>query len=124
MISGFRAQISTEALFAVVIVLIMVLVISVFASWKSSESSDLFNSFSEKAECEKISSIIYSLSNSSAKPSVVFDLDLNASVLNEFVYVGEYYCDFLGSASDANISSGTWNASKNSQGVVVFAKVA
>jgi uncharacterized protein (UPF0333 family) len=117
---GVKAQVSIEMIFAIIIVLLIGVVVGVFALERNNESAGLSESFSSKAECEKLSSIIYSLNVSEAKASVVFSIDSNALISNGLITVGNYYCDFLGNAQDSNLSAGTFKALKNSQGVVVF----
>ena len=119
---GVKAQVSVEMIFAIIIVLLIGVVVSVFALERNNESAGLFENFSSKADCEKISSIIYSLNVSEAKAGIVFSIGSNALVSDGLISVGNYYCDFLGNAQDSNLSAGTFKASKNKQGVVVFEK--
>ena len=119
-----KAQVSTEVVVAVAVVLLTAVVISVFASQRSSDVFQLSEIAASKNSCERLSSIIYSVSNSNAKARVVFDLDANASIFNGLIGVGEYYCSFLGTVQDSNLSAGRFEALKNSQGVVIFEKIA
>ena len=118
--NALRAQISTEALVAVVIILLLAVVISIFALQESNEAALLSESALSKQCCENLASIIYLLSNSNAKPSIVFELDANALISSGTISIGSYYCDFLGNAQSIALHSGSVKAFKNFQGVVVF----
>ena len=119
-----RAQISMEAVVGVVVILLVAVVVSVFSLQRSQEASLFSQNSVSSSECEKLSSIIYILSSSGAKPSLVFSLDANALVDSSgLITVGEYYCDFLGSAATASLKVGSVKAFKNSEGVVSFEQV-
>ena len=118
-----RGQLSTEALLAVVIVLLLAVVVSAFALQENNEAALLSSNAISKESCEKLSSIIYHVSNSNAKASIVFDLDANALISAGTITVGSYYCDFLGNAQGSSLNAGRLRAFKNSQGGVAFEQV-
>lgn len=115
-----RGQLSTEALFAVIIILLLAVVVSAFALQENNEAVLLSGNAVSKESCEKLASIIYHISNSNAKASIVFDLESNASISASTITVGSYYCEFLGNAQGSSLNAGKLRAFKNSQGVVVF----
>ncbi len=118
------AQISMEAVFAVAIVLFVAVIVSLFVLQENKEAALLSENTVSKEACEKLASVIYLLSNSNAKSSIVFELDSNASVSDGIITIGSgYYCDFLGVAEPSSLVSGTFRAFKNSGGVVVFERV-
>ena len=120
-----RAQVSVETAFAVAAVLLIAVVVLFFTSTQNSQTDDFFQGLSAKAECQKISGVISPVSSSSASASVTFTLDNNASISGRTIIVGSYYCGFSGSALPFSfVSPGTFKASRNSQGVVSFEKIA
>lgn len=120
-----NAQVSIEAAFAVAVVLFIAVVVLFFTSTQNSQTEEFFRGLSEQSECQKLAGIISPVSSASASSAVTFTLDNNASISGKTITVGARYCGFSGSALPFSfVSPGTFRASRNSQGVVGFAKIA
>jgi hypothetical protein len=117
-----RAQVSVETLLAIAAIMILFILVLASVAFKNSQAEYYQTLFKNQSICNKLSLAI-SLSFASGKKNFsLFVLDNNATIYPHSIDIGNYSCDFIGTAIPTSLLQGTIKI-KNNSGVVEFEQV-
>src|SRR3989338_4203191 len=114
-----KCQVEVEAVAAVGVVLLFFVLGMVLVTIRNNEVNALQEVQFKEAQCRKVSEIIGFLNARQGSQEIFFRLNEDANISQGEVIVGSVFCRHLGSAAEAQLSSGKVKASEVNGAVVL-----
>ncbi len=114
-----RGQVSTEILFSAVILLFLFVLVLIFIEQTKQQAERAQENVVEQEICTKFSTIITYMSSNPPYTETTLELNEDANIIGGKIFVGDYFCSFLGKAANVQLYRGIVRAF-DINGVVVF----
>ncbi|MEK6821292.1 MAG: hypothetical protein AABY11_02755, partial [archaeon] len=101
-----RGQVSVEYLAAALIILLVFVIVLLFIEQTNYSSRVAQQNAQEVAVCTKVASIITYMSSNPPYSETQFQVTRDLNVVNNHVFVGDYFCPFLGKAANVELYAG------------------
>ncbi|MFH0969857.1 MAG: hypothetical protein V1776_00115 [Candidatus Diapherotrites archaeon] len=114
-----KGQVSVEYLTAAAVILLLFVVVLLIIEQTKQQSTISQQNAEELALCTKVSSIITYMSSNPPYSETQFEITKDLNVVNNNILVGDFFCPFLGKASNVQLYAGIIRAF-DINGTVVF----
>lgn len=114
-----KAQVEIETILAIVFSLIILIAVIAHTIQQQKDVTSLAVLSKEKNQCILLSTIISLTNTNAASENVVVSTELDTTITQNNVFVGNTYCSFSGNAQDTVLSKGKVRVFE-SEGVVML----
>ncbi len=117
-----KAQVSLEAIAAVIIIVIVFLLILVQNSFRLTQNDSLERFELQRADCTRLTSAITLVQSVPENAEIEIRIRGDANITNSYINFEDHYCEIRGAHNNATLTAGNVRVSQQN-GVVSFENI-
>lgn len=114
-----RGQAAVEILMSVALIVLIFMLVSWFVSTRQDDMNFVKAQYDSQRACSRLSFIISSVYSAKTNTEVKTAIETDANIVGNRIHIGNYSCQFLGGAENANLNAGRIKVVNNGGTVIL-----